>query len=45
MELRQETQLSGTDAAKTLLILLQFGHMGAGNDGVGRYLKTSLSWI
>ena len=38
---RQEIQLSSTDATKALLILLQRGYMGAGNDGVGRCLKIS----
>ncbi len=41
MGLRQETQLSGIDAAKALLILLQNEYMGAGNDGVNRCLTTS----
>ncbi len=38
---RQEIQLSGTDAAKVLLILLQRWYMGAGNNDIGRCLKTS----
>ncbi len=41
VRLRQETQLSGTGIAKALLILLQTGYMGAGNDGVGRCLLIS----
>ena len=42
MRLRQGTQLSDTDIAKALLILLQDGYTGAGNDGVSRCLTTSL---
>ena len=42
---RQEIQLSGTDATKTLLILLWGWYMGAGNDGIGRCLKISLAWV
>ncbi len=41
MGLRQETQLSDTDIAKVLLILLHDRYIGAGNDGVGRCLLTS----
>ena len=41
VRLRQETQLSDTDIAKVLLILLQTGYTGAGNDSVGRCLLTS----
>ena len=39
--MRQETQLSDTDIAKALLILLHNRYTGAGNDGVGRCLTTS----
>ncbi len=39
--MRQETQLSDTDIAKVLLILLHDRYMGAGNDGIGRCLTTS----
>ena len=42
---RQEIQLSGTDAAKVLLILLQRWYMGAGNNGIGRCLKISPAWV
>src|SRR5258708_1355968 len=41
VRLRQETQLSDTDIAKALLILLQDGYTGAGNDSVGRCLMIS----
>ena len=44
VRLRQETQLSDTDIAKGLLILLCDRYTGAGNDGVGRCLTTSLAW-
>ena len=40
VRLRQETQLSDTDVAKALLILLHDRYTGAGNDGIGRCLKT-----
>ncbi len=43
--IRQEIQLSGTDATKVLLILPQRGYTGAGNDDVGRCLKTSPAQI
>ena len=42
---RQEIQLSGTDVAKALLILLQRRYMGAGNDDIGRCLRISPTWI
>ena len=42
---RQEIQLSGTDAAKALLILLRRWYIGAGNDGIGRCLKISPTQI
>jgi len=42
--LRQETQLSDTDIAKVLLILLHDRYTGAGNDGIGRCLTTSPTW-
>ncbi len=38
---RQEIQLSGTDAAKALLILLWRRYTGAGNNDKGRCLKIS----
>ena len=38
---RQEIQLSGTDAAKVLLILLLVRYMGAGSDDIGRCLTIS----
>src|SRR5712692_4340841 len=41
VRLRQETQLSDTDIAKWLLILLLDWYTGAGNDGIGRCLTTS----
>jgi len=41
VRLRQETQLSDTDIAKVLLILLLDWYTGAGNDDVGRSLTTS----
>ncbi len=42
---RQEIQLSGTDAAKVLLILLWKEYMGAGSDDIGRCLKISLAQV
>ena len=42
---RQEIQLSGTDTAKALLILLQKEYTGAGNDDIGRCLKISPAWV
>ena len=42
---RQEIQLSGIDAAKVLLILLWRQYMGAGNNDIGRCLKTSPAWV
>ena len=44
MGLRQETQLSDTDIAKVLLILLHDRYTGAGNDSIGRCLTTSPTW-
>src|SRR5258708_31877631 len=44
VRLRQETQLSNTDIAKALLILLHDRYTGAGNDGIGRCLMTSPAW-
>ena len=41
VRLRQETQLSDTDITKALLILLQTGYTGAGNDDIGRCLLIS----
>ena len=41
VRLRQETQLSDTDVAKALLILLHDRYTGAGNDGIGRCLTIS----
>ncbi len=41
VRLRQETQLSDTDIAKALLILLLNWYTGAGNGDVGRSLMTS----
>jgi len=38
---RQEIQLSGTDVIQVLLILLRRQYMGAGNNDIGRCLKTS----
>ncbi len=38
---RQEIQLSGTDATKALLILLENRYTGAGNGDIGRCLKIS----
>ena len=41
VRLRQETQLSDTDTAKVLLILLHDRYTGAGNNDIGRCLTTS----
>ena len=43
--LRQEIQLSGTDAAKALLILLWKEYTEAGNNNVGRCLTTNPTQI
>ena len=43
--MRQETQLSDTDIAKALLILLLDWYTGTGNDDIGRCLTTGPTQI